>query len=223
MDKDTLAMARGNYGYGRWEAPYWFIGPEQGMGAHENNDIKRRVKAWLTLGSRELNDCREFHYRIGETRWHCKKPKVELQRTWRPLMLLMMTFLPDRQADNESLRNYQRDRWGALDERVGETCVIELSGLAAPSLKESKETGFFLHERIEHIRGKIRDHRPKLVVMYGRQQKESWNAIGRAIAGRQFPQDDSSPGILPKTNVLFQPPTILICTPCSKQAHMGWN
>lgn len=127
-------MARENYGYGRWEAPYWFIGPEQGTGRHEKNDpehLEKRVKAWLDLGSHQLNDCREFHRRIEETKLHFKKP-VNLQSTWKPLMLLMMTFLK-RPVDNNSLRNYQRDRWGALDEKGGETCVIELSGLAAPA------------------------------------------------------------------------------------------
>lgn len=209
MDKDTLAMARGNYGYGRWDAPYWFIGPEQGMGPHEKN-LRRRVDAWLELGSHELNDCREFHHRISEMKWHFKEP-VDLQSTWRPLMLLLMTFLdPERSTDNGSLREYQRDRWGSLKD---ETCVIELSGLAAPSLKESKGTGGFLQERIKIICERMLDHPPKLVVMYGREQKDSWNRIGRAIAGREFPPDDSAPGKLPKTNVLSHPPTILVWTP----------
>jgi hypothetical protein len=216
MDENMLAMARGNYGYGRWEADYWFIGPEQGMGPHEK-DLDQRVKAWLDLGSRELNDCREFHCRIRETRWHCKKPKVQLQRTWRPLLLLMMTFLDgqaeDRKADNESLRIYQRDRWGSLEEKVGETCLIELSGLAAPNAKKAKDTGNLLPGRIGHMCGKIRDYRPELVVMYGREQKDSWNAIGRAIAGCEFPPDESAPDQLPKTNVLRSGHTILVCTP----------
>ena len=136
-------MARGNYGYGRWEAPYWFIGPEQGMGQHEKNDLRRRVEAWIELGQRELNDCREFHSRIGELRWHFKKPKVDLQSTWRPLMLLMMTLL-GREADGEALRNYQRDRWGTIN---GETCVIELSGLAASTLRKTKTLVRFYKNR----------------------------------------------------------------------------
>lgn len=217
MEKSMLAMARGNYGYGRWEADYWFIGPEQGMGPHENHDLSLRVQAWLDLGARALNDCRKFHCRIGEIRWHCKKPKVQLQRTWRPLLLLLMTFL-DEHADNESLRNYQRDRWGSLE---GETCVIELSGLAAPSLRESKETGKYLSERIEHICAKIRENRPKLVVMYGREQMASWNTIGRATVGREFPPEGTVLGQLPKTNILKHAATILLCTPAPSRPI--WN
>jgi hypothetical protein len=117
-----------------------------------------------------LNDCREFHRRIELTKLHFKEPKVALQQTWRPLMLLMMTFL-GRSADNDSLRNYQRDRWGAWEKDKGETCVIELSGLAAHSLKESKETGEFMPQRFATICGKVRAHRPKLVVLYGKSRR----------------------------------------------------
>ena len=169
-------MARRNYGYGRWDAPYWFIGLEQGMPPYES--LCQRVKAWVDLDRRELNDCREFHCRIGEKRWHFKQ-RVNLQPTWRPLMLLMMTFL-ERPAHKEILRNYQRDKWGALYDKTGETCVIELSGLAARSLNETQDSGQFLEERIEGICNKIRSHQPKLVVMYGLRQRDSWHKIAEA-------------------------------------------
>jgi hypothetical protein len=171
---DVRAMARTNYGYGRWDAPYWFIGPEQGMGSHEK-DLGLRVRAWLDLGGLELNDCREFHRRIGEKRWHYEEPRVSLQRTWRPLMLLLMTFL-ERPATRDDLRSYQRDRWGCADAAQGETCVIELSGLAAPSLMGS-DTNFFVPERIDVIRARISDHSPELVVMYGDMQRAAWQAV----------------------------------------------
>ena len=170
MNANLREMARSSFGYGGWDAKYWFIGPEQGIGAE---DLLTRVRAWTELGGRDLNDCREFHCRINETRWHCKKPKVDLQSTWRRLMLLMMAFL-GRPVDRESLRNYQRDQWGRSG---GETCVIELSGLAAPNLEEAEDTSLFLQTRIEVIRGKIADHKPRLVIMYGDMQRDSWEAI----------------------------------------------
>ena len=83
------------------------------MGRHENNDLRLRVTAWQDLGRRELNDCREFHYRIGEKRWHFKET-VDLQPCWKKLMLLMMTFQGCTVVDKDRLRSYQRDRWGAL-------------------------------------------------------------------------------------------------------------
>src|ERR1700741_2319450 len=56
-----LEMARRSYGYGRWDAPYWFIGPEQGKGRAEPSGNSQRVNAWRKLGENELCDCLDFH------------------------------------------------------------------------------------------------------------------------------------------------------------------
>jgi hypothetical protein len=148
-------------------APYWFIGPEQGMAQHENDDLKLRVEAWLRFGGPELCDCHAFHGRIGQKQWHQDTPR--LQSTWRPFMLLLMTLLGKR-ADNDSLRAYQRDRWGRLS--GGETCVIELSGLAANNSTVLRERDLFRRERIEVIRQRILVYKPALVVMYGVNEKD---------------------------------------------------
>ncbi|HEV2395749.1 MAG TPA: hypothetical protein VGS27_02245 [Candidatus Sulfotelmatobacter sp.] len=215
-DPHLNAMARRNFGYGRWDAKYWFIGPEQGMGKHEKDDIpgslKRRAECWRTLGSLELSDCRQFHCCIGERNWHRKKPKVNLQTTWQPLILLLMTYLK-RDADQESCRNYQRDRWGRLD---GETCVIELSGLAAPDALTAVGTEHFLPERIRAICDRLREHQPDLVLMYGRKQQPSWNAIAKCYAGREFPPEGSY-GLVPKAYVLHNGPTRMVSTPHSSR------
>lgn len=178
LDADIAEMARRSYGYGQWVAPYWFIGPEQALGRHERADaaasLSRRAAVWRELGRHELNDCRTFHCLIEERRWHCERPRVQLQSTWRPLILLLMAYLGklDNLADSqqqaatqtrEMLRDYQRDRWGTLD---GETCVIELSGLAAANMDEASDTAAFLPRRKEFIRKKIQEHQPKLVLMY---------------------------------------------------------
>jgi hypothetical protein len=179
MDEVVREMGRRCYGYGSWEAPYWFIGPEQGQARDENNDLKPRVDAWRRLGGGELNDCRDFHALIGEKRWHQGRPR--LQSTWRPLMLLLMSFL-GRPTDNESLRRYQRDEWGTLN---GETCVIELSGLAAHSFKIERDRECFREERIRVIRERIHHYMPALVVMYGVSEKRHWEAI----TGQAFPSE----------------------------------
>ncbi len=172
MDDDTREMARRCYGYGRWEAPYWFIGPEQGMAREENNDLRRRVEAWVHFGRGELDDCRDFHDRICEKRWHCERPQP--QPTWRRLMLLLMTFL-ERSSDNDSMRYYQRDRWGRLS--GGETCVIELSGLAANNLTVSRERDLFRKERIATILQRMRTYKPSFVIMYGKSEEKHWQEI----------------------------------------------
>ena len=164
-------MARRCYGFGRWDAPYWFIGPEQGKGPKEAEDNAQRVQAWLDLGGTDLCDCRDFHARIGDDTRHKEKPL--LQSTWRPLMLLLMAFL-ERPTDNESLRVYQRDQWGRLED---ETCVIELSGLAARSFTTQIDRQQFRPERAKYIRQKMLTHQPKLVVMYGSSAETDWKEI----------------------------------------------
>jgi len=171
-------MALRCYGYGRWEAPHWFIGPEQGQGSES---LECRIKAWKDLGAKELCDCREFSQRICDDRWHRQTP--ERQRTWTPLICLLMGFL-ERSTDKDSLAAYQRDRWGRLSE--SETCVIDLMGLPAKNLKTPRDRKTFLKERIMVIRDRIAVHRPKLVVMYGKGQKDSWERIVQ----RTFPEDN---------------------------------
>jgi hypothetical protein len=180
-------MACQCYGYGRWDAPYWFIGPEQGIALSE--DIEYRVDAWHALNKSELSDCREFHELIKEQRWHRQKP--QLQKTWKQLILLLMVF-KNKSTDNESRRLYQRDHWGMQN---GETCVIELSGLPAHSYTKSKhqrvklfpqgEFEKILERRINLIRERILENKPCLVVMYGLSEKKHFEKI----AGQVFPSN----------------------------------
>jgi hypothetical protein len=172
MDDRIREMARGCYGYGRWEAPYWFIGPEQGQARDENNELKTRCEAWRRLGGGELSDCREFCDLINEKRWHRETPK--LQKTWKSLMLLLMAFL-EKPADNESLKTYQRELWGRLN---GETCVIELSGLPANSFDVPRERELFRQERISVMCKKMRTYKPVLVVIYGVGTRRRWELGG---------------------------------------------
>jgi len=196
MDSTTLEMARRFYGYGRWDAPYWFIGPEPGMALDEGSDQKRRVEAWHHFDVPELCDCRAFHEHIGQMQWHRDRPR--LQPTWRPLMLLLMSIL-ERCADTESLREYQRDRWGRLS--GGETCVIELSGLAANNLKVPIDHKLFRQERVDVIRQRMATYKPRLVVMYGVSEKEHWQELA-----------DGDRAFLPDV-ILSRQSTLLVFTP----------
>lgn len=187
MSPQIEKMARQCYGYGRWDAPYWFIGLGEGMGSES---LYKRAEAWGELQNEGLCDCRAFHERIRENRWH-EKP-VQFQPTWRRLMLLLMTFL-ERDGDDDSLlRKYQSGEWGI---REGETCACELFGLPAPNFKTYKtlmngrfnpeESKDILQKRIEFIRCKISCHNPIFVVMYGRGARKQW----RAIADCSLPDD----------------------------------
>jgi hypothetical protein len=174
-------MARDCYGYGRWDAPYWFIGIGEGMG--KNDSLEKRSAVWSRFKKDGLMDCRDFHLSIGETAWHRDKPRAKIQRTWGSLMLLLMTFL-EKTSDDENRRDYQRKHWGAAN---GETCVIELFGLPAPTFEQYQKLARnlftqelineILEDRIKFIVGNIQAHKPKFVVMYGREARKQWNEI----------------------------------------------
>jgi hypothetical protein len=185
MNDDLEAMAKRFFGYGRWKAPYWFIGLEEGKGREEPTSNALRLEAWRGFGMPELCDCRYFHPAIKQFDWHRGDPKPRLQPTWRPLMLLLKTFLQE-DSGKDALREYQRERWGNTNE--GETCVIELSGQAARNLKEPSDRERFRDHRIEVIKQKLQEccPAPVFVVMYGLGAKEHF----RKIAGQSLVCDD---------------------------------
>jgi hypothetical protein len=41
-------MAEDFFGYGKWQAPFWFIGPEAGM-AKSGDSLELRYESWKTL------------------------------------------------------------------------------------------------------------------------------------------------------------------------------
>lgn len=176
METAELALASGCYGYGRWSAPYWFIGPEQGQARSERNDLALRYQAFCALSRDGLSDCRNFHALIEQEAWH-RDERPPLQRTWRRLMLLLMSYL-DRPTDDRSLRNYQREQWGSA---TGETCVIELSGLPATSFKVFRDRESFRKERIQFIQQKLLGCKPAVVVMYGKGQLQEWKQISAVV------------------------------------------
>jgi hypothetical protein len=170
---NELEMARAFYGYGLWDALYWFIGPEPGKGPKEFTNACL-AETWMKLGACDLCDCKEFHLAVGETCWHREEPQwPKLQSTWRSLILLLIAFLEE-PIDIDARRKYQRDRWGRDS---GETCVIELSGLAAKGYEDSIDRKGFRQERVETICKKLHEHKPRFVVMYGLSEKEYWEQI----------------------------------------------
>ena len=182
-DQDIRDMARGWYGYGRWDAPYWFVGPEPGMGSDENNDLGPRCAAWMKLGACELVDCKDHHLGFGLDKWHRQHPTPPTQPTWRQLIRLLLAYRNEGPPDIEDIRAYQQRCWGMKD---GETCVIELCSLAANNLGVDKNVDFdpdsFRAQRIDVIRKRIHNCSPKFVVMYGVKSKPYWEAI----AGVEF-------------------------------------
>ena len=184
MTELVQLMSQNSFGYGSWDAPFWFIGPEQGGDRNE-----KRAKAFAELGHDVghdgLCDCETFHEAIGESRWHHKPTKnAKLQSTWRRLLMLLMPAI-QRGTDHLTLREYQSASWG---KRSGETCVIELCGLSARNFRDDIDRRSFRSNRTEKIKQRLERRMAnispplKMVVMYGSGLKASW----REITGVEF-------------------------------------
>ena len=158
------------------DAPYWFLSLEEGMDRCESDDCSERIAAWRYLGSRELDDCQKFHDRIFAS---IKKKNglhgddTVLQRTWRKLLLAFIAFCSG-PPDEVSLLGYQREKWGC---HSGETCLIELSVLAARSVNEDIPHDLFQKERIEFISAKIDECHPAFVIIYGKGSHGAYRKI----------------------------------------------
>lgn len=186
-------MAHDWYGYGRWNAPYWFIGPEPGQEDKGRDDLEKRRAAWEGLGGGELLDCREHHLAFGFDNWH--RPDAPIQSTWGKLIRLLLAY-QGFSPTNEQVTDFQRTRW-ALS--TGETCVVELSSLAAKNQHTPRDRTIFLDNRIGFLQRKVIEEKPEFVVMYGREQRVYYEKI----AGAHFLED----------NVCMLGTTVLIHTP----------
>jgi hypothetical protein len=200
MNDDLWYLARHCYGYGSWSGKYVFIGPEQGG---SEKTMAKRADAFRKLNRDGLCDCREFHneiYEPGDRDWYRAEPFTPLQSTWHYLMLTLMSYQGKIKSDNplpgqtpsdylRPLRKYQGDEWGRSG---GETCVIERSGVAFKSFKESAarrasfsqaesaEFETILRRRVEQITARIREGRAEFVVIYSKSQHSYWGDLRNA-------------------------------------------
>jgi hypothetical protein len=171
--KDPIELAAlHSYGYGRWSAPYWFIGPEPGKAKKEGDNLAERCRAWLRLcpdgpASGGVVDCFEHHELFGrrdlfEAINGAKRPPT--QSTWRQIIRLLLAY-QDKRCDNDAIADYQATKWGRKD---GDTCVVELSALAMNRMSdEQKLREQFRDSRAAILRDKILNKRCEFVVIYG--------------------------------------------------------
>jgi len=150
------------FGYGRWDAPFWFVGKEPG-----GTDEPEQYASWLRLGGGELIDCRAHDLDCAATEdammWHGGGGR--LQPTWRPLIALLLAYQGASEYDKDAVWRYQDERWGST---AGETALVELSAVAAPRTSAEEALRLtHLPERIATIRKRIAEHRPKIVLFYG--------------------------------------------------------
>jgi hypothetical protein len=185
------AFCKQFFGYGRWDAPVWFVGIEE-AGAGTPEELQARLLAWDQRGRRELEDAPVFYPACGQPQWH--GPNASLQRTWRQLMRMLLLARGE-PVEEDALLEYQKHTLGAFP---GHVCLTELSPLPAPNhlawpyanrldlpaWVRSREQ--FMQTvaagRIATLREKIALHHPRAVVFYFWKHRQS----AEAVAGGEF-------------------------------------
>jgi hypothetical protein len=168
------------YGYGRWDAPYWFVGMEPGGTNHPE-----LYTSWEASGGGPMIDAKrhedEWNARVShdlQTRYFAENMQVQ-RGTWQPLIHILSGFT----NSAEDPHHYQRDKWGRAG---GEIALIELSSIASRDLSVPGDREKYQTSRIDAIRQHLIDDKPQLVVFYGKTYDEQY----AAIAGGSFDGDD---------------------------------
>jgi hypothetical protein len=169
------AYAQTVYGYGRYEAPCWFIGMEEG-GGDDPRHVAHKLDKWDKRGRPELTDLRDFHSDTQLMEQLTESSK--LQPTWEQLIRILLTVKGEPDT-RKTIFEYQELKLGRAD---GETCVVELLPLPSPNsgtwiypaysllpeLRTRKRyMKHFARPRAEHLKARIQEHTPAFVVFYG--------------------------------------------------------
>lgn len=189
----------GFYGYGNLNAPFWFIGMEEGGGSSVR-EINTRIETWRNRGSKEVEDLFEYHCAIGITQFFGRKAK--LQTTWNKIIRVVLSA-QEQNVDTDKVRDYQNR---LLARKNGETCILELLPLPSPNstswlYKDCSQLDFLRSReeyrrqvtrfRIPAIRNKVLEHKPKAVVFYGISYKDHWTEIASIDAFSEIKNDIS--------------------------------
>lgn len=164
--------ARKWFGYGRWDAPYWFVGMEPG-----GTEDAASYESWKRLGGGELIDCKQHHLDTNFDRWH-GEDQHGAQPTWRRLIQTMLGF-EGHNATLEDVLRCQHEGWGCEDD---DTALIEVNALHAPGLASDLDRTKYRNERIALVPERLTEYGPVFALFYGLTYRE----IYERIAGTPF-------------------------------------
>jgi hypothetical protein len=166
------------FGYGTFQARYWFVGIEE-CGGESFESIAGQLMEWSDAGKPKLMPL--------------KPKKGDIDPTWGPLIQIVLAA-QGQVATPSKIRKYQVKSLGKQD---GDTCLLNLLPLPVPSpsdwlyaefsdLQDLKSRFRYSERtsprRAHNLRSLIAKHRPAVVVFYGQEQRDSW----RQIAGVEF-------------------------------------
>jgi hypothetical protein len=186
------------FGYGRWNAPVWFIGIEEAGGRTER-EIEERLNVWTSRRRNELEDAPTFYPAMGNRAWHGKNPT--LQATWKQL-IRMLLLARGECDDDKTILNYQTEQLGSSR---GDTCLAELLPLPSPDTSTWNYSRWFdLHRlssrqsyqadilgpRADALKMRCASYRPQIVIFYGLEISDGTKLLPywSRIAGGWFEQ-----------------------------------
>lgn len=175
------------YGYGNYEGEFWFIGMEEG-GGKSLDEIQKRLNVWKKRQRGEVEDLVGFHREIGLGDYFNERPK--LQRTWNALIRMFLCYR-GQEPSREDVRDFQKETFG---QSSGDICLLELFPLPSPatsdwlygkhftqpylaSRRQYRDT--FKAKREKHLKQKIEEHKPEIVVFYGLGYRPYWEQIAQ--------------------------------------------
>jgi len=181
------------YGYGDYQGKYWFIGMEEG-GGDSYEKVNNQLLTWERRGRCELELLPAFDQDLGIGNYFQMPPKN--QPTWNRLIRVILSASDPgwdsktAQLQKKAVQDYQVSKLGRMP---GQDCLIELFPLPSPSMSHwiyadhasklqqfkdrQKYREHYLPRRVHHIRKRIHQYNPAVVVFYGFSYRSYWEQI----------------------------------------------
>jgi hypothetical protein len=180
----------GFIGYGRPDAPVWFVGLEEGLGDMNSGEAIRNLEARTSFES--VMDLREAHHsRLCEKGspidWDISPPKTQV---WQYMGKIMRgcNGHTDCCSNLEAAKEYVKMRLGRSDHDIGQTFLTELSPIPAANGKDKQWIDFLrkidpgldrkMGKRKEALQILTKGNPEALVICYGDRKKQFGDLLG---------------------------------------------
>ena len=199
LSPNELARLTSFIGYGRLDAPIWFLGMEEGTGGNETAiEGNLRVRLRWTERVMDMADAHDQHNLNGpyfDPARRLKVSSVWLFMAW-IARALGQEQAADWYSDREAVRAYVRERLGR---RNGETLLAELLPLPRPRTtfwpdvyqdifptSQAYEQAV-LPQRIRLLEGLVRTQAPRTLICYGKRNYGHYRRIAGAADWTRLP------------------------------------
>ena len=198
LSPSELARLTSFIGYGRLDAPIWFLGMEEGTGGNETAiEGNLRVRLRWTERVMDMADAHDQHNLNGP--YFDPDRRLKVPAVWlfmaRIARALGQGQATDWYSDREAARTYVRERLGRRD---GETLLAELLPLPRPHafwsevyqdvFPTAREYGqAVLPGRIDLLAGLVRTYAPRTLICYGKRNYGHYRHIAGAADWTRLP------------------------------------